>query len=182
MAGNYFQRIMGRMRDAYTPQSTAGSDFFTGPGSAAAFGSEATGDTSVQDWMKGIPEVQRRQRRVEQLRAMNEMANEKASAEDSGGLMLPTHKGGLYETVARWRPDYAQMADKAMGGLQGYMGGKVEEGEAQGLDQAKTNMLLRGMQQYSGGPMQGDEGIRLPGAANAAMANRGRNLMSWFQP
>lgn len=174
--GDMMRRVMGRMR--FNPQQAPLPGAAGGQGSMGGFGSEA-GPTGVGDWMQQIPEVQARQRRVEQLRAQQQQGQERA-ATPASGMMLPTQHGGLYETVARYRPDYAGLVNQGMGALQSHFGGKQAEMEAQGLDTARTNMLMRGAQQASGGfsglPMQ------QPGAANRGMMNYGASALRRFQP
>lgn len=185
------QRAVGRVRNAWTPQSQSqvGSSFFTpggtGQGSALGFGSEAPAagmdqGASVNDWMRGIPEVQARMRRAQALRGVADQGQEAAATQATGSYMPTTH-GGLFETAQRWNPDYAGMAKQAVGGLQGYFGGKMAEGEQQGYDTARTNMLLRGGQQFGGG-LRNNPNMPMPGDVNTGMANRGANMMRWFQP
>ena len=106
---------------------------------------------TLQSLMQSLPDVQRKKRRAEELRRTQEQFRAMGSKQATGS-MLPTQQGGLYETVARYRPDYAGMANQAIGGLGDYLTGKQAETAQGGYDEAQTQALLGGVQQLSREP------------------------------
>jgi len=136
---------------------------------------------TLEALMQSLPELKQKQRRAEELRKVQGQFQE-LSQKPGAGNYVPTQRGGLYETVARFRPDYAQMANQAGGALGEYLTGRKAD-EAQGqYDEAQSQALLGGVQQYSQPPtpqappppMQGQQlgsqGLQAPGMMQPGMA------------
>lgn len=131
-------------------------------------------DLTLNSLMQSLPELQRKKRRAEQLRQTQEHFREMGE-EQPTGMMLPTQKGSMYETVSEYRPDYAGMANKGMGALGDWLTGRKAEEAQSGYDEDQTAALL-GMSQQLSKPQLGNAPMGDTGAAglDAAAADEAR--------
>lgn len=126
-------------------------------------------DLTLNSLMQSLPELQRKKRRAEQLRQTQEHFREMGE-EQPTGMMLPTQKGSMYDTVSEYRPDYAGMANKGIGALGEYLTGRKAEEAQGGYDEDQTAALL-GMSQQLGNNPVGDTGAA---GLDAAAADEAR--------
>lgn len=71
---------------------------------------------TLQSMFQALPQIQQAQRRAQQLRGAQQYFQQMGQQETPGNY-TPSQKGGLYQTVQQWQPDYAKIGNAISGGL-----------------------------------------------------------------
>jgi len=110
---------------------------------------------TMESIMQMLPQIQKRKRRVGQLRGIGEEFGRYEESRRGADEMLPTQRGGLYETVAQYRPQGALGSFLGAAGRTGFgSAGDVKESE---LDTLRQQQSIGALQQI------GEIRNRLPG-------------------
>ena len=120
---------------------------------------------TMSSMLQALPEIQQRQRRVQQMR--DAQASFQALQNKPGnGNYVPTQQGGLYQTVAQRIPDYAQAGNQITGALGAYLGQRAGNTAEDQLNESRNAQILRGIQQATGGGAGGgNTAVGAPGSA-----------------
>jgi hypothetical protein len=125
--------------------------------------------SALSGLLQSLPDVQRRQRLVQQLKDQTGSFQNLQSQPGTGNY-TPSQQGGLFPTVQQRMPDYAAAGNQAAGSIGSFLG-QQQTNDAQGqLDQSRNAAVLNAVQQMSGGsggggggPVAGASGIAPPG-------------------
>jgi hypothetical protein len=104
---------------------------------------------TLNTMMQALPDIQQRQRRVQQLRAAQQQMTDLANTPGTGNY-VPTQQGGLYPTVAQRQPDYAGAGNKIAGTIGALISQNAGNGAEDQYNATRNQQILRGIQQASG--------------------------------
>lgn len=101
---------------------------------------------TLEQMLKTLPQIEKRQRRAAKLRG-EEKAFQGMAARQGRGNYVPTQHGGLYQTVGRYRTDYGALGDQLVGAIGGAYTGRKAETEEEDLANMRNQQILGTVEQ-----------------------------------
>lgn len=102
---------------------------------------------TVQRMLEMLPEIEKRKRKSKKARdeqaKYEQMMNGRA-----GPNHTPTMNGGMYQTVAQWRPDRSQIGNQVVGAVGSYLSGRTADREEEELTNMQQGQSLQALEQY----------------------------------
>jgi len=89
-----------------------------------------------------LPDIQKRMRRAKRLRDQQAQFQTMASKDYDLGSVSPTQRGGLYQTVGSYIPNYRDMAQQAVGGIGEMLTNRQADRAEENLDVVRDPQIM----------------------------------------
>lgn len=103
---------------------------------------------TVQRMLELLPEIEKRKRKAKKSRDEQEKFASMMGKPGTGNY-VPTQHGGMYQTVAQYRPDYSQVGNNVVGAVGSFLSGRRADREEQELGDMTNEQSIRALEQIS---------------------------------
>lgn len=102
---------------------------------------------TVQRMLEMLPEIEKRKRKSKKAR--DEQAKyEQMMNGRPGPNHTPTMDGGMYQTVAQWRPDRSRIGNQVVGAVGSYLSGRKADREEEELTNMQQGQSIQALEQF----------------------------------